>query len=322
VYKIIIMSEGVQFIEPSELFNKLNQVYLGSPCVTNDHYLLLFDARKSNEYKEDHVVTSCHVAYKDNEGFMFPTNIDYSAVKNIVIIDNRATSIKEVASPAVICANLLWSTGSKYPVKIVKGGYEEFSALYPFLRSQKVFFTKQELSHLKMYPIEIEPGFLYVGTYSQACDDVIAKHLKIKAHVNTTKRADPRYCDDNNNRIVGKNKELLSQLLDINIEDDVSCDIFSHFATACSFIEQHSVKDGKSLLIYSDLGSSRSASIALAYLIRKHKISLAVALKQIKKCHFSVCPNESFIKSLLCWETEVLGKQETVLNELGYLSYE
>lgn len=42
--------------------------------------------------------------------------------------------------PAIECAKLIFSNGSKNSVKILKGGYELFSKLYPFLRSQQIIF--------------------------------------------------------------------------------------------------------------------------------------------------------------------------------------
>ena len=44
-------------------------------------------------------------------------------------------------APAVRLANLLACSGSKNSVKILKGGYERFSAEYPFLRTQKIMYT-------------------------------------------------------------------------------------------------------------------------------------------------------------------------------------
>ena len=44
-------------------------------------------------------------------------------------------------APDVRLANLRACSGSKNSVKILKGGYERFSAEYPFLRTQKIMYT-------------------------------------------------------------------------------------------------------------------------------------------------------------------------------------
>lgn len=312
--------KGIGFIEPSELYNLLNQVTRGVACVSNSNYLILFDARKLEEYNESHIITSRYVPYSDNEGFVFPKNIDYSAVKNLIVIDNRASSIKDLNCPGVICAEILWKLGSKYPVKVVKGGYEEFSALYPFLRSIKILWTQQEMTTLPTYPIEVEPAFLYIGMYSQACRQDVSKHLKIKAHINVTQNEDPRFSADDT--ILGKNREPVAQLLHIPITDDVTSNISSYFSVICSFIDQHRRNEGKSVLIYSDLGISRCATVALCYLIYKEKIPLKNAVNVLTNCHHSICPNQQFMKSLFEWEVEVLGKKVTSRADLGFLSYD
>merc|ERR1712080_532861 len=195
--------------------------------------------------------------------------------------------------------------GSKYPVKVVHGGFEHFSALYPFLRSTKILFTQNEKYLIKMYPIEIEQRFLYNGTLQQANDPMVAKHLKIKAHINTTTNSDPQFTLDD--FITGKNGEKLSQLLNIPLEDDISADSFQHFAIVCSFIEQHQKNDGKSVLVYSDHGISRSVVFVMAYLLNKLKIPLKEVVGLVLKCHPTICPNRTFMKDLLKWEVQVLG---------------
>ena len=312
--------KGIELIEPTELYNLLNQLQYGMPCVANEYYLALFDARKLDEYNESHVITSKFVNYDQENGFEIPKNFDYTAVQNLVVIDNRASSIKDITSPAIVLAEILWKMGSKYPVKVVKGGYEEFSGLYPFLRSQKMMWTHGEIESIPTFPIEIEAGFLYIGLRTQAESEAVGKYLRTKAHINVTTSDDTRFTADD--MVYGKNRELVPQLLHIPVEDSIGVDLYSHFSSSCSFIEQHHKKDGKSVLIYSDLGISRSVTIALSYLIYHHKIPLKDALGWMKKCHDSVCPNQTFIRGLLKWEVDVLGSEITIPSDLDFLSYD
>lgn len=48
------------------------------------------------------------------------------------------------------------------------------------------FLPPQELDEFQPYPVEIVPGKIYVGNFTQACDPKIQKDLKIKAHVNVS----------------------------------------------------------------------------------------------------------------------------------------
>lgn len=312
--------KSINLIEPFQLYNLLNQVNHGTPCVSNEYYLVLFDPRKLDEFTESHVVTSRYIKCDDSsDTFEIPKNIDYSAVRYLVVIDNRASSQKDVASPAIRLADKLWQMGSKFPVNVVKGGYEEFSALYPFLRSQQRILSQCEMENFSTYPIEIEPGFLYIGLRSQAMLPAVIKNLKVKAHINLTLQEDKVFAVDDT--VYGKNRELVPQLLQIPSEDSLKSDLQTHFLTCCSFIDQHRRNDGKSVVIYSELGISRNVTIALCYLMHHHKISLKDALQRVQTCHFYVCPNQSFIKALLEWEVKLLGSQLTEPSDLGFLSY-
>ncbi len=54
---------------------------------------------------------------------------------------NVIIHIFHTPAPAVHLANVLACSGSKNTVMILKGGYERFSAEYPFLRTQKIMYT-------------------------------------------------------------------------------------------------------------------------------------------------------------------------------------
>lgn len=313
------MKETIIFIEPIELYNLLNQINLGKPCITNKCYLLLFDVRKQEEYLESHIVQARHVPFVEEKGYIFPQHVDYSAIENIVVMDRRATSVKEVSSPSVICAQLVWGMGSKYPVQVVKGGFEDFSALYPFLRSQKFLYTQREIESTIIYPIEVIPGFLYMGVSKQASDKAIAKDLKIKAHVNVTENDDPRFTV--NDMINGRNKEIVPQLLNMPVKDNIEVDWLSQFTVICTFIDQHRMNDKRGVLVHSELGISRCVTIILAYMINNEKIPLKEAVKKTSRCHKFICPNRKFIEDLLEWEEIVLGQKVTQREELGFLSY-
>jgi serine/threonine/tyrosine-interacting-like protein 1 len=68
----------------------------------------------------------------------------------------------------------------------ISGGYEDFSALYPFLRTQKILFMPREMDELQTYPTEILPGLLYLGNKRQGNAGYIQKDLKIKGQINCT----------------------------------------------------------------------------------------------------------------------------------------
>nr|XP_054511819.1 serine/threonine/tyrosine-interacting-like protein 1 isoform X6 [Pan troglodytes] len=112
-----------------------------------------------------------------------------------------------------------------HPVYILKGGYERFSGTYHFLRTQKIIWMPQELDAFQPYPIEIVPGKVFIGNFSQACDPKIQKDLKIKAHVNVSMDTGPFFAGD------------ADKLLHIRIKDSPEAQILPFLRHMCHFIE-------------------------------------------------------------------------------------
>ncbi|XP_077995353.1 serine/threonine/tyrosine-interacting-like protein 1 [Glandiceps talaboti] len=282
---------GVTMCEPTELYNILQQGTM-YPCLSDPNYLLLLDARKEHEYNESHIITSKKAPRTANEEFLVPYDAELECKTHVVVIDNNTRSLKE-KDLAMECALVMSEMGSKNPVKILRGGYEDFSALYPFLRTQKIMYMPRELDNLKTYPIEILPGQIYLGDYEQSCSPVVQKDLKIKARINVTLQNDEFLpADDNEN------------LLHIPVPDENDSDLCSHLKAACQFIESHTKERG-AVLVYSDLGISRSVSVVIAHLMYLYKWSLQDAYNHVQRCKMNIRPNRGFVEQLSRWETEV-----------------
>ncbi|XP_060029460.1 serine/threonine/tyrosine-interacting-like protein 1 isoform X3 [Erinaceus europaeus] len=125
---------------------------------------------------------------------------------------------------AVQCGRSL-SHLTRHPVQILKGGYQRFSAMYHFLRTQKVIWMPQELDAFMPYPVEIVPGKIYMGDFKQACDPKVQKNLKIKAHVNVCMETGPFFEGD------------ADRLLHIRIQDSPEANILPFLRHACHFLE-------------------------------------------------------------------------------------
>ncbi|XP_078362304.1 serine/threonine/tyrosine-interacting-like protein 1 isoform X2 [Oculina patagonica] len=158
-------STGTILLECTEVYNILNQA--GQyPRLSDPNYLLLLDTRQRLDYNESHIIAK-FAPRNDIGAFTVPPDAELQTKEHVIVYDNNTSSIKDKNSTALSCAKLMWEMESKNPVKIIKGGYEEFSALYPFLRTQKIIFMPRELDVINTYPVEIIPGFLYVATFQQ-----------------------------------------------------------------------------------------------------------------------------------------------------------
>jgi len=308
--------DGVSIIEPYHLYNLLNQICLQKPCVAITNYLLLLDVRSHAEYSESHIITAKH-STKDGSSFVIPADSDIETKKHIVIYDNRTQGFDtKGTSLGLQCAEYLWRKGSKNVVQVVKGGYEDFSARYPFLRTQKLMWTPKELNSVRTYPLEVIPGYLYIGTVKHAQDPTIHKHLKVKAHLNVTKSTDLRFPECN--QIVGKDQESYSALFNVPVDDDYNEKEMGQnfFESASNYLANHHKQDGKSILVVSEKGTSRAAAIVLAFLIQYQKLSLKDAWTWLKSCNSSICPNTSFFEQLSDWEGKVHGSKVTDISDI------
>lgn len=62
------------------------------------------------------------------------------------------------------------------------------------------------------------------------------------------------------------------------------------------------------MLVHCFAGRSRSSTLVLAYLMGKHRMSLASAVRRLKSVRSTVRPNAGFILQLVQYEKELFGR--------------
>ncbi|RNA45219.1 serine threonine tyrosine-interacting 1 [Brachionus plicatilis] len=173
---------NIELIECQELYNLLNEG-IEFARLSDPNYLYLIDCRERSDYNEGHIICAKHMKKDPNsEEFRLLYEPELECRNTVITYDSNTSSLQDKGA-AVKCAKLLSESGSKNSVKILKGGYETFSRLYPFLRTQQIIYMPRELDQLKTYPSEIIPGLLYLGNLRHATELYIRKDLKIKSFV-------------------------------------------------------------------------------------------------------------------------------------------
>ncbi|MEQ2278214.1 hypothetical protein XENORESO_014397, partial [Xenotaenia resolanae] len=205
---------------------------------------------------------------------------------------------------AVNCAQVL-AKSSSHPVQILTGGFRTFSALYPFLRTEKILYTITELENLTIYPVEIISGLLYMGDQKQSQDANTLKDLKISATVNLS------HFTQNDSA------EGIQVILNIPVADDVESDLYSNFQTVCWFISSH-INAGSRVLIVSRQGRSRCSAVAIAFLMDHFKYTLEDAWRHMIKCKPTMRPNTGFLQQLCDWEVHTMGRKHTDLSKAQF----
>nr|XP_043879664.1 serine/threonine/tyrosine-interacting-like protein 1 isoform X1 [Solea senegalensis] len=281
--------------EPLELYNLLNRCRSVSR-LADINYLCLIDARERQDYNTGHIITA-KSAKVDSEGkFLLPVAVEVDTMQHVVVYDSNTSSLQEQGR-AFDCAQVL-AEASLCPVHIVRGGFQRFTALYPFLRTEKIMYTIMELENLKTYPLEIKAGLLYMGNLKHGTDSTIISDLKIRAIVNVSQ------CDS----LEPMQKNLT--ILNIPVADSVVSDLYSSFERICCFIESH-INAGSRVLVVSQQGRSRCSAVVIAFNMHHFKYSLKEAWKYMLKCKPNMRPNTGFLQQLSDWEQHTMGNTMT-----------
>ncbi|XP_016353638.1 serine/threonine/tyrosine-interacting-like protein 1 [Sinocyclocheilus anshuiensis] len=292
---------GKVLCEASELYNILNQ-YTHLPRLAESNYLCLIDARAAESYNFSHIITARNAKWDSDGKFIMPLDVEVESMRYIIVYDSSTHSLSD-SGPAMDCADSIEKV-SQFPVQILSGGYEKFSALYPFLRTQKILYNIREVESLNPYPVEILPGKLYMGDYRQATNLQILKDLKMNALVNVSDECSLVF------------KKANCTVLHIRIADSAEADLIASFERMCVFIGSH--LNTSSVLIFSTLGVSRCSAVTMAYLMHHLKYTLKEAWNHIQQCKANMRPNRGFVQQLSDWELQTLGKRVTDISEPKY----
>uniref|UniRef100_A0A8C7Y6N3 Dual specificity protein phosphatase n=1 Tax=Oryzias sinensis TaxID=183150 RepID=A0A8C7Y6N3_9TELE len=145
---------------------------------------------------------------------------------------------------------------------------------------------------LKGGPVEILP-FLYLGSALHASKKEVLDAIGISALLNVSADCPNHF-------------EGAYQYKCIPVEDNHKEDISCWFLEAIEFID--SVRDSSGrVLVHCQAGISRSATICLAYLMKRKRIRLDEAFEFVRRRRSIISPNFSFMGQLLQFESQVLA---------------
>ncbi|PRQ19585.1 putative phosphoric monoester hydrolase [Rosa chinensis] len=117
-------------------------------------------------------------------------------------------------------------------------------------------------------PCQIEEG-LFLGSVGAAKNWKKLKDLNVTHMLTVANSLPPKYP----NHFVYKV---------LNVEDRITTDLRQHFNECFNYIEEAKTSGG-GVLVHSFAGSSRSATIVLSYLMKKHRMSLYQAFEHVKR---------------------------------------
>ncbi|KAK7077004.1 dual specificity phosphatase 12 [Halocaridina rubra] len=137
---------------------------------------------------------------------------------------------------------------------------------------------------------KIEEG-LYLGNITAALDTDVLKKYRI-SHILTV---DSKPLPTRITELPGMS------FLYIEVDDIYTEDILCYFEEAIKFIEDGQQKG--STFVHCYFGMSRSATLVMAFLMKKYKLNLDEALNRVKERRRCIGPNPGFLKQLLLYHS-------------------
>ncbi|KAM6985538.1 dual specificity protein phosphatase 4 [Aplochiton taeniatus] len=230
----------------------------------------------------------------------------YSAV---VLYDERTPDMDAVKDDSTITLvlNALYRVDSfGTETYLLKGGYDTFYTDYPeFCQKTKTLPSLSSQSSTESScsscgtphndqagPVEILP-FLYLGSALHASKKEVLDSMGISALLNVSSDCPNHF-------------EGAYQYKCIPVQDNHKEDISSWFLEAIEFIDSIQDSNGR-VLVHCQAGISRSATICLAYLMKRKRVRLDEAFEFVRRRRSIISPNFSFMGQLLQFETQLLA---------------
>ncbi|XP_045779835.1 dual specificity protein phosphatase 22-like [Maniola jurtina] len=154
--------------------------------------------------------------------------------------------------------------------------------------TRKALYHKIDLCTQTCYN-QIIPG-LYLSNAKAACDQNILRRLKITHILTVESRRLPKSTFVNSN---------ISYLF-IRAHDSPSTNLLSYFPMSNSFIED-GLRKGN-VLVHCHYGVSRSATLIIAYIMQKYKMSFERAYSFVRQRRKFINPNSGFVSQLKEYE--------------------
>ncbi|XP_061990956.1 dual specificity protein phosphatase 1B-like [Rosa rugosa] len=141
-------------------------------------------------------------------------------------------------------------------------------------------------------PCQIEEG-LFLGSIGAANNKDELKKLNVTHILTVANSLPPTYPNDFVYKV-------------LNVTDTECTNLRQHFDECYNYIEE-AKGSGGGVLVHCFVGRSRSVTIVLSYLMKKHGISLSHALEQVRSKRPQAAPNVGFISQLQDFEKSLQG---------------
>ncbi|XP_071495167.1 dual specificity protein phosphatase 3-like [Diadema antillarum] len=156
---------------------------------------------------------------------------------------------------------------------------------------------------LPLNPIDEVYENVYVGGKTAAADKEKLKELGITHILNCAQGAKFFHVDTSAEDYA----DVDIKFCGLMVSDFPTSDIKQHFDTAVSFIDEALAQENGKVLVHCVQGFSRSASVAVAYLMLRRGLTVQEAVKTVREKR-EIGPNSGFLKQLCALNDELHNK--------------
>ncbi|KAG2378030.1 hypothetical protein C9374_008652 [Naegleria lovaniensis] len=152
-------------------------------------------------------------------------------------------------------------------------------------------------SSFQSLPSAIVDETIYLGSFAHARSKPCFEKLNIGCVVNCARELSNHF----------ENEKI--SYFNVPINDETHVDILPYFDQVFefvnSFLEQSQQHTKASVLFHCASGCSRSASMTIAFLMKKNNWDLKTAYEYVKQKRSQIQPNEGFVECLLKYENKL-----------------
>ncbi|NWQ63597.1 DUS16 phosphatase, partial [Neopipo cinnamomea] len=284
--------------------------------------LLLVDSRPFVEYNTSHILDAININCSklmkrrlQQDKVLITELIQHSAKhkveidskQEVVVYDQSSRDVTSLSSDCFLTVLLGKLEKNFSSVYLLAGGFAEFSSSFPGLCEGKSTLIPTCISQPCLPVSNIGPTRILPHLYLGCQRDVLNKELM--------QQNDIGYVLNASNTCPKPDFIPESHFLRVPVNDSFCEKILPWLDKSVDFIEKAKASNGH-VLVHCLAGISRSATIAIAYIMKRMDMSLDEAYRFVKEKRPTISPNFNFLGQLLDFEKKI----KTQSGQPGHIS--
>ncbi|KAF1500181.1 Dual specificity protein phosphatase 16, partial [Megadyptes antipodes antipodes] len=273
--------------------------------------LLLIDSRPFVEYNTSHILDAININCSklmkrrlQQDKVLITELIQHSAKhkieidckEEVVVYDQSSKDVTSLSSDCFLTVLLGKLEKNFSSVYLLSGGFAEFSSSFPGLCEGKSTLVPTCISQPCLPVSNIGPTRILPHLYLGCQRDVLNKELM--------QQNDIGYVLNASNTCPKPDFIPESHFLRVPVNDSFCEKILPWLDKSVDFIEKAKASNGR-VLVHCLAGISRSATIAIAYIMKRMDMSLDEAYRFVKEKRPTISPNFNFLGQLLDFEKKI-----------------